>query len=184
MKKILPLVLSLFLGVAALQAHSDAFKPEFVDTLVAPYLAIQKGLASDDLKSAQAGAQAFLAAMQQAPHAGEAKEEAEDLSAPVEAIAAATDLKAARSAFRNLSNGMISLIQHVGTTQEMALYSTHCPMAFAGKGGDWVQSDKTVSNPYYGSMMLHCGSIEKRIDSKQDEASETEESAAAATANE
>ena len=42
------IALGLFLSVATLQAHTDAFKPAFVDTLVAPYLAIQKGLAGDE----------------------------------------------------------------------------------------------------------------------------------------
>jgi Cu(I)/Ag(I) efflux system membrane fusion protein len=41
-------------------------------------------------------------------------------------------------------------------------------MAFDGKGGSWLQKDATVANPYYGAMMLRCGSVSKTpIQSKE-----------------
>ena len=49
------------------------------------------------------------------------------------------------------------------TTVDTPLYTAFCPMAFDNKGGQWIQSDKKVSNPYYGSMMLRCGSIKEKI---------------------
>ena len=70
MKKLPALTLSLLLSAAGAFAHSDAFKPELVDTLIAPYLAIQKGLADDDLKAAQTGAKQYLEAMNKAPPRG------------------------------------------------------------------------------------------------------------------
>ena len=152
-----------FVLTAALQAHSEAFKPNFVDTLVDPYLAIQKGLADDNLKAAQTGANNFLEAMKQAPHQGEAHEEAADLTTPAKAIVGASDIKAARTAFLGLSQEMTSLVKHVGTTKDTPLYVAYCPMAFGNKGGSWMQSSKTVANPYYGSMMLGCGSIKEQV---------------------
>lgn len=163
MNKIITLAWSLVLTATAAFAHSDAFKPAFVDSLVGPYLAIQKGLAGDDLVSAQKGAEHYLEAMKQAPHEGEAHEEAMDLSAPAKAILKTSDIRAARTAFLSLSRQMTSLVEHVGTTKETPLFIAHCPMAFDNKGGSWLQSDKTVANPYYGSMMLRCGSIKKQI---------------------
>jgi membrane fusion protein, copper/silver efflux system len=163
MKQILHLALGLLLATSALQAHSDAFKPKFVDTLIEPYLTMQQGFAGDNLKAAQSGASAFLEAMKHAPHEGGAHEEAADLSAPAKVIATATDIKAARGAFLDVSREMISLVQHVGTTESTSLYTANCPMAFGGSGGDWIQSTKSVENPYYGSMMFRCGSIKKQI---------------------
>ncbi len=163
MKNILHLAFGLLLSVSALQAHSDAFKPAFVDTLVDPYLTIQKGLASDDLEAAQAGAATFLKAMKHAPHEGGAHEEAMDLSKPAKTISGTEAIKVARTAFLDLSRQMTSLVQHVGTTVDTPLYTAFCPMAFDNKGGQWIQSDKKVSNPYYGSMMLRCGSIKEKI---------------------
>ncbi len=39
------------------------------------------------------------------------------------------------------------------------LVVAHCPMAFDGKGADWLQLGKEIRNPYYGSSMLACGSV-------------------------
>lgn len=151
-------------------AHSDAFKPQFVDTLIQSYLNMQKGLAGDDLKEAKAGASSFLKAMEQAPQGSETKEEVADLINPAKAIAEASTIKAARTAFLDLSMQMKSLITHVGITRNTKLYLTHCPMAFDGKGGAWIQADKTVANPYYGSMMLKCGSVKAQITGEKDDA--------------
>ncbi len=166
------MALGLLLSASAAFAHSDAFKPEFVDTLVAPYLAIQKALASDDLDAAKTGANSFLDAMKHAPHEGEAHEQAADLSTPAKTIADTGDIKAARSSFLALSHEMISLVKHVGTSKDTDLFVAHCPMAFGGKGGDWMQSDKEVTNPYYGAMMLHCGSIQKQVSGEHHDAME------------
>ena len=163
--KILAVMLSIALP-AALQAHSDAFKPKFVDTLVDPYLAIQQGLAGDDLSAAQLGAGKFLEAMKGAPHEGEAHMEAADLSAPAKVIGETTEIKAARKAFLDLSREVSSLVEHVGTTGDAPLYLAKCPMAFDNKGGIWMQSGKTISNPYYGSMMQRCGSVQKQVSGK------------------
>lgn len=163
MNKIITMALSLVLTATAAFAHSDAFKPAFVDSLIEPYLAIQKGLAGDELAAAQKGAEHYLAAMKHAPHEGEAHEEAMDLSTPAKAILKASDIKAARTAFLSLSREITSLVQHIGTTKETPLFIAHCPMAFNNKGGSWIQSDKTVANPYYGATMLRCGSIQKQI---------------------
>jgi len=36
------------------------------------------------------------------------------------------------------------------------VYQLHCPMVFGGKGAIWLQCDKQVSNPYFGTAMLKC----------------------------
>jgi Cu(I)/Ag(I) efflux system membrane fusion protein len=147
----------------SLFAHSEAFTPAFVDTLVTPYLAMQTALAGDDLKAAQTGANAFLEAIKLAPPAEDAQAEAADLSAPVTKVAQAKDIKTARAAFHVLTSDLMSMVKHVGVTDKQALYVAHCPMAFSGKGADWMQANKTIANPYYGAMMLRCGSVKRQI---------------------
>jgi len=162
-KHILHIALGLVLGLTAASAHSDAFEPTFVDTLVEPYLGIQKGLAGDDLQAAQSGAADLLAKMKLAPHEDGAQHDAEEISTPAKSIAEASDLGAARGAFQVLTGDMLALVQDVGTTGKTPLYVAHCPMAFSGAGADWIQAGKTVANPYYGAMMLRCGGIQKQI---------------------
>ncbi len=157
------IALTLFLTSSSLFAHSDAFTPAFVDSLVTPYLTIQTALASDDLQAAQAGAKTFVEATKKAPEAEDAQAQAAALRELAEKIAAAEDLKSAREAFFPLSTDLTSMVKHVGVSDKQPLYTAHCPMAFSGKGGDWIQSDKTIANPYYGSKMLRCGSVKSQL---------------------
>jgi len=156
------LLLALSFGLVATtaSAHSKDLKPEFVDTLVPAYLDLQTSLAADDLSAAQSAAKALLEAASQGP-------EFASLTDPVAKIVSAATINAARQHFLNASNEMISLVDHVGTTTDQKLYVAHCPMAFGGKGGDWLQGDRTVNNPYYGSMMLRCGTIKSQLGSSK-----------------
>lgn len=158
---IISLLLALSFGLVATtaSAHSKDIKPEFVDTLVPAYLDLQTSLAADDLSAAQIAAKALLEVASQGP-------EFAPLTDPVAKIVIAETIKAARQHFLPVSNEMISLVNQVGTTTDQKLYVAHCPMAFGGKGGDWLQDDRTVNNPYYGSMMLRCGSIKAMSSAK------------------
>jgi len=152
------LVVSLSLGFVAAQVSAlpSEAQPAYVDSLVPAYLELQTALADDDLPSAQNATKALLAAAAQGPAFAE-------LTGPAEAIADAGDIKTAQASFLTVSNEMIALVDQVGTSSGHALYVAHCPMAFRGQGGSWLQSDQKVANPYYGSMMFRCGSIKKSV---------------------
>lgn len=92
----------------------------------------------DDLPAAKAGAKNYLDAMKAASHKGEAQMEAADLSAPAKTIAKSSDIKAAHTAFLDLSREVTSLVEHVGTTADIPLHLAKCPMAFDNKGGIWM----------------------------------------------
>ena len=64
-------------------------------------------------------------------------------------------IMAARTQFQEVSIEMLELVDQVGTTDKHALFEAHGPTAFGGKGGDWLQNVKQISNPYYGTKMLH-----------------------------
>ena len=85
---------------------------------------------------------------------------------PFPKIITARDLNEARTAFVEVSAELITVIDHVGTTGGTTLFTAHCPMAFGGKGADWVQGDKKVMNPYFGGKMPHCGSINDQVAGK------------------
>lgn len=156
-------VLSIALPAGQALAHSPEFTPELTTTLVDPYLGIQQALAKDNLEGAKKGATDFLAAMKMAPSTGDAKDETDALIAPAKSITDAADIAAARTAFQPLTQEFSTLLKHMGTTRKTPLYLVHCPMAFGNKGADWVQADKTVTNPYFGASMLRCGSVKAEI---------------------
>lgn len=150
--RLLLLALGVVLATAPAPARPTELKPEFVATLLPAYLEIQTALAADDLSAARLAAESLLASAAKGP-------ELTSLTAPVKNIAGAADLASARKSFLAASHEMIRLVEKPGVTGNAPLYVAHCPMAFGGKGGDWLQSDKTVNNPYYGSRMLRCGTI-------------------------
>lgn len=151
--------LTVFIGSAG--AHSDAFKPKFVDSLIPGYISLQEALAQDNLDAAKAAASELLSTAEHGPTFSE-------FTAPASRLAKASDLKMARAQFLELSMEMQDLIDHVGSSNEVSLYEAHCPMAFGGKGASWLQASQQVNNPYYGSMMLRCGSIKAQVAGKTD----------------
>lgn len=136
-------------------AHSDSLKPGFVDMLLKPYFELQASLASDDLGQAKKHATTFDTMLGHGPSHEEAPTLA-TLRVDARKVVNATDIKIAREAFHAISNEIISLVEHVGTGGD-TVFKMHCPMAFSNKGGSWLQANKDLRNPYYGSMMLHCG---------------------------
>ncbi len=62
-----------------------------------------------------------------------------------------------RLVFRPLSHALLRAATHVrGPTTANRLKHMFCPMV-PGGGGDWMQFDRELRNPYWGSEMLTCG---------------------------
>ena len=72
------------------------------------------------------------------------------------AIADATDLAAARLAFKDWSDALMAKVDEHGVSHGV-VYKMHCPMAFGNAGAAWLQDATAVRNPYYGASMLTCG---------------------------
>ncbi len=76
-----------------------------------------------------------------------------------QAIAEETNLDKQRQHFITLSDSMIALISSIGF-EGATLYLQNCPMANNDQGADWLSRDKNIRNPYYGSLMMTCGTVE------------------------
>lgn len=113
-------------------------------TVLEKYLSVHEALATDDL----AGAKKALGSLAEAGD-GEIRKLAG-------AAASAGDLEKVRAAFKPLS----AAIARIELPDGYVIAS--CPMADSGKGASWVQKDGKVRNPYYGSAMLTCGTIQKK----------------------
>jgi len=66
------------------------------------------------------------------------------------------DVEEQRSAYENLSDAMITMVENIGHQKE-ALYHQRCPMVNGGNG-DWLSTNEQILNPYHGTRMLNCGS--------------------------
>ena len=84
-----------------------------------------------------------------------------DLTANAEKIATSKDVAKQREIFALLSKNMYELTKV--SKQEAPVYYLHCPMYNNGKGANWLSKEEVVKNPYYGSKMLTCGSVQETI---------------------
>jgi hypothetical protein len=114
------------------------------------YIMVQGALAQDSLKGVSTAATAMTKAIQ----GDSMKMLSPKVAQQAEALAQAQDLATARDAFKSLSD---SLIQYLKDQKVPAgsYYVAYCPMAKAS----WLQTGKTVLNPYMGASMPHCGQI-------------------------
>ena len=140
--------------------------PADVDSLIKPYFIIQEGLAKDNLEAAKSGAEKFLTVLEQ-------KKGDDELFVKIESsasqIKSSKDIDSARKSLLVLSSTMQSLIKKSGSAIKTNVYVAFCPMAFGGKGGAWLQKDKTINNPYWGARMLRCGMVKATLAQSKDD---------------
>ncbi len=74
----------------------------------------------------------------------------------------AMDIKALRNAYEVISTWMVAQVRKQGLGQKA--FIQYCPMVHGDKGAAWVSLEKEINNPYFGSMMLHCGEIQEVIE--------------------
>jgi hypothetical protein len=150
----------LFLALAAFAAplaataaddkEMDGPLMEPVKSVLRDYLAIQKELAKDSLK----GVDERAAAIAKAVRGDDMKMLPSDVTKQAETLAAATDLRKAREAFKPLS---ASLVKYLADNKagKGVYHEAYCPMAKAS----WLQTEKEIRNPYMGKAMLECGEL-------------------------
>lgn len=139
-----------------------AAAPASAQKLITAYLNVQRRLAADDAKGAGAAFAQLKAAAEAKDLGGDAALR-QKLATAAASGAGAKDLDAARDAFAKSSEGLLDWLKREGNAFGSSVRIAHCPMARDGKGARWVQTESKVSNPYYGSEMLECGSIEKEL---------------------
>lgn len=73
------------------------------------------------------------------------------------AFSAAKDLKLARDAFGPLSDALIARVKADGRADLASdLRVGYCPM----NRKSWIQREELARNPYYGTAMVTCGSVQ------------------------
>jgi hypothetical protein len=136
-------------------ASMAMFKDEKLGSAYEHYLHLKDALVaskSDEAKKAAGELQKSLASLSNGKKAAD----------EVAKIAGTSDLKAQRLAFSNLSNEIASLVKG-GKLSSGTLYLEYCPMANNNTGAFWLSNEKQIKNPYFGDMMLTCGSVKETI---------------------
>ena len=85
------------------------------------------------------------------------------LAQGMEGLAAAETITEIRTAFHPYSQAVVETVEAFGSNDHSSWFVHFCPMAFDNKGGSWLQDNEDLKNPYFGEMMLQCGSVEAVI---------------------
>ena len=140
----------LLVGVSGMAARELSLP----DQLLGQYFLIQKNLASDSIEGVSAAvARITEISRRAAPSETHAKTHLIAL-ATAAAKLRATDLKSARNGFGALTDSLIKFLQATQAKTNPP-YQFYCPMVKR----HWLQPDKEIRNPYYGSSMLKCGEL-------------------------
>ena len=123
---------------------------EPVQSVYDNYITIQGALVQDSLNGVSAAATAMAKAIQ----SDLMKMLSPKLVQEAEALAKAKGLATARDAFKSLSDSLISYLKEQKISAG-SYFIVYCPMAKAS----WLQTSKTILNPYMGMSMVHCGQI-------------------------
>jgi Cu(I)/Ag(I) efflux system membrane fusion protein len=117
------------------------------EEILTDYLKIQKALSEDRIQDAAKG---LLSLAQR------------DTLGVLKGVAPGKGSVAVRHSFEVLGKYLLNHKKGLRGKRK-GLVVAHCPMAFKGKGADWLQIGKEILNPYFGSSMLHCGSVVEEL---------------------
>ena len=140
------------------------FKNKFTKAIHA-YIDLKDALVATDANKSAERAKVLLSRLNEIDHT--MLEEAvqipfEKIKEKVMHISETTDIKLQRQHFKPLSEGMVAIASNFSDLDQ-PIYVQFCPMADGNKGGNWLSFQDQVRNPYFGDMMLTCGSVTKTI---------------------
>ena len=153
--------------------NSDAFNQSFTQLLDA-YNELKNALVASDATKAAAAAQTLRTAVDslkvndiKGDSTGVIKENAKTYTSKItdsaQALVAQKDIEAKRIVFSYIADDIWNLTRIVRYNGKK-LYWELCPMAFDNKGAYWISYERDIKNPYFGSKMMTCGSVEDSID--------------------
>jgi protein SCO1 len=134
---------------AASAAGDSTMPPIDVMPLIEPYLRVQAALSGDSLDGVSSQARAMTATV------AAARPAPEPVRSALQALAAATTLQDARTAFGNLGDAIMAAAQASHASLGGEVHVAYCPMARKS----WLQKGTEIRNPFYGKAMLDCGRI-------------------------
>lgn len=135
------------------------------------YFSLKDALVNTDAGTSSAKAASLVKAIQNVEMGKLSNEEhtvwmkvLKDLTTQAEKIASTKDIEKQRGTFALLSENIYALTKV--SKQSETVYYQHCPMFNNGKGANWLSKEEAIKNPFYGSKMLTCGSVQETISKK------------------
>ena len=156
-------------AVTVLYSNLDVKVTTSVKEIIDHYLHVKNALANDNAKEAAIGSKAMEAALGKIDKSILTAEQklAYDkmeggLKETSSSIARSGDnIKQQRVQFVAMSEAVYQLVKNFGAGRP--IYHVHCPMARDNQGAMWISEIREVKNPYFGSAMPACGTVEEVI---------------------
>lgn len=155
-------------SIAPRFASIDAKLSNPLHQAVGYYLDLKNALVGEKSDEAKEGAAAMVKSLESIDKSyftAEQKKAYDDVEKGLKEhagqIAATADIKLQRAHFVDLSNNVYELVKAFGAGK--TVFHDYCPMANDDKGALWVSEVADIKNPYFGSAMLTCGSVEEKI---------------------
>jgi Cu(I)/Ag(I) efflux system membrane fusion protein len=162
----------------AMEVPSEAAAPQFevspefqqqLSSVFVAYVKLKDALVATDAEAAMAEAQATqnaFATVDMTLLTGPAHNDwmnyAGEIDAALNEIKSSNEIEAQRTSFSKLSDNMYKSIKAYGLGGATAYYE-YCPMAFNNNGAYWLSDNSAIRNPYFGSKMLKCGTVEEKL---------------------
>ena len=153
-----------------MDGHTDAmhFKGDFINKFMKAihvYIDLKDALVATNADKSMEKAKVLLSQLNEIDNT--MLEEAvqiplENIKTNAKHISETNDIKVQRQHFKPLSEGMVGITSNFSDLDQ-PIYVQFCPMADGNKGGNWLSFQDQVRNPYFGDMMLTCGSVTKTI---------------------
>ena len=130
---------------------------ELAKTVIDDYFRLQDAMAKDDYESSRA---ALMVMMEKTGHHGPLP----DLIHEMLATTSMEELR--RPLFDTMSQWFIATVKEDPAAFEGSIFQMSCPMVYRGRNdnsADWLQNHDELLNPFWGSMMLHCGATKEKL---------------------
>ena len=137
------------------------------DAIIVNYLELKNALVADNTDAAASSGKKIVSDFKAIDVKSYSEEEQKELNDIIEDAVehaehiAESAMDHQREHFEILSKDVADLIAITGTSKK--LFQAYCPMFNDGKGAIWLSEFKEIKNPYYGSKMLTCGTVQKEI---------------------
>jgi len=137
-----------------------------LSTLYSAYAELQQALAADDVDAARKAAGTLRGSLESVNAGGLPREanvrwleERDMLSLSTKRAVEAAAIDQLRLAFGSISRSVLSLERTFRHADASLRFEAFCPMAMDNQGASWLQLDRDIRNPYFGSSMLTCGEV-------------------------
>lgn len=141
---------------------------EHLDAMISSYLEMKNALVNDDFEQAQSALQTIADEVMNSEemnhhpeHSGMHESHHGEMTSAINSALKSENINQLRNYFDEISDHLITALKNQGYDEE--LHVQFCPMADNGNGAKWLSEKEEIINPYYGSMMLKCGSVDEQI---------------------